>query len=239
MGMSAHFSAQLPPQWTISGVPVTVKRSMRRRTVALQVQPGAVIIRAPVHVPVAFLEDFLDSRRAWAEHHLAQYAARPAAACRTGIQEYMDGAPFSFLGERLTLRLVWSDKTPLRVENDLFLPVEIPQQALEEWARAACLPPYTALLRSYAQVLGAADRLGKVRVSNTATRWGSCSSSGDIRLHWKLARAPLEVLHYVALHEAAHLLEMNHSARYWAHVARVMPEWQTQRRWLRENGQTL
>ncbi|WP_139322674.1 M48 family metallopeptidase [Deinococcus marmoris] len=232
-------SAQLPTQWTISGVPVTVKRSLRRRTVALQVRDGAVTIHAPVHVPVAFLEDFLDSRREWVEHHLMRYAARPSAACRTGRQEYTDGAPFLFLGELLTLRLVWSDKTPLRVENDLFLPVEIPEQALEEWVRAACLPPYTALLRYYAQVLGAGDRLGTVRVSKTTTRWGSCSSRGDIRLHWKLSRAPLEVLHYVALHEAAHLLEMNHSPRYWAHVARVMPGWQMHRRWLKENGQTL
>ncbi|MCD0177312.1 M48 family metallopeptidase, partial [Deinococcus sp. 14RED07] len=66
-----------------------------------------------------------------------------------------------------------------------------------------------------------------------------CTASGDIRLHWRLTRAPLPVLHYVALHEAAHLLELNHSPRYWAHVARVMPGWQAHRAWLRTHGHTL
>ncbi|CAM4262506.1 M48 family metallopeptidase [Deinococcus marmoris] len=213
---------------------MTLRRSARRRTVALQVRPGAVTIFAPQRVPLPQLQDILQQRRAWVEHHLAQYAARPLAA-----QAWTDGAQLPFLGETLTLRLDLARKKPVRLGNDLLLPADEPERALETWTRAACLAPYTALVTEYAARLGAADRLGRVRVSDTTSRWGSCSSSGDIRLHWKLSRAPLEVLRYVALHEAAHLLEMNHSAHYWAHVARIMPEWQTQRRWLRENGQTL
>ncbi|WP_415785623.1 M48 family metallopeptidase [Deinococcus saxicola] len=213
---------------------MTVKRSVRRRTVALQVKPGEVTIYAPQRVPLRQLQDILQQRRDWVKRHLAQYAARPLAA-----QACTDGAELTFLGETLTLRLEGDRKKAVRVDNDLLLPADEPERALERWTRAACLTPYTALVTEYAAVLGAADRLGNVRVSATSARWGSCSSRGDIRLHWKLSRAPLDVLHYVALHEAAHLLEMNHSPRYWAHVARVMPGWQTHRRWLREYGQTL
>ncbi|QFP76933.1 M48 family metallopeptidase [Deinococcus sp. AJ005] len=227
-------SAQLPTQWTISGVPVTVKRSARRRTVALQVRPGVVTVYAPQRVPLHQLQDILIRRRDWVEHHLAQYAARPVS-----VQVFTDGAALPFLGETLTLRLDLVHKKTVRESHSLLLPLEESERALEVWTRAACLTPYTALVMEYAELLGAGDRLGTVRVSNTITRWGSCSSRGDIRLHWKLSRAPLEVLHYVALHEAAHLLEMNHSPHYWAHVARVMPGWQTHRRWLKENGQTL
>ncbi|MDV6376129.1 M48 family metallopeptidase [Deinococcus arenicola] len=225
---------QPSPQWIISGVPVTVRQSTRRRTVALQVRPGAVTIYAPVRVPLAQLRQMLDERQAWVELHLAQYAARPAAG-----QQYMDGAALPFLGERLTLRVDDGRKKPVRVGADLFVPAGGLEQAVEAWTRTACLTPYTALVMQYAELLGAANRLRTVRVSGAATRWGSCSSGGDIRLHWRLSRAPLDALHYVALHEAAHLLEMNHSPRYWAHVSRVMPGWQAQRNWLREHGQTL
>lgn len=221
-------------QWFISGIPVTVKRSARRRTVALQVRPGAVTLYAPQRVPLSQLQDILSRRHDWVTRHLAQYAARPVTA-----QAYTDGAELPFLGETLTLRLRSLQKKPSRVGHDLHLPVDDTERALVAWTRAACLGTYTALVTDYAGRLGAADRLGNVRVSDTATRWGSCSSRGDIRLHWKLSRAPLDALHYVALHEAAHLLEMNHSPRYWAHVTRVMPGWQTQRHWLREHGHTL
>nr|WP_244976996.1 SprT family zinc-dependent metalloprotease [Deinococcus humi] len=228
------FLESMAAQWLISGIPVTVKRSARRRTVALQVRPGAVTIYAPQRVPLPQLQSILQRRQAWVEHHLAQYAARPVAA-----QAHTDGAELPFLGETLTLRFDPARKTPLRVGNELYLPADDAERSLEVWTRAACLGPYTVLVEEYAGILGATDRLGKIRVSSTATRWGSCSSRGDIRLHWKLSRAPLETLRYVALHEAAHLLEMNHSPRYWGHVGRVMPEWQMQRRWLRDHGQTL
>lgn len=221
-------------QWFISGVPVSVRRSDRRRTVALQVRPGAVTIYAPRRVPLAQLQVLLTQRHDWVAHHLAQYAARPEVA-----QSYADGAELPFLGQPLTLRPGAAPGGPVRVGAELWLPAGAVPEAVKAWTRAACLDPYAALVTQYAGQLGAEGQVGRVRVSDTATRWGSCSSRGHIRLHWKLSRAPLDVLHYVALHEAAHLLEMNHSPRYWAHVARVMPGWQTQRRWLKEHGQTL
>lgn len=227
-------SGQPSAPWIISGVPVTVKRSARRRTVALQVGPGAVTVYAPQRVPLRQLHDILIQRRDWVERHLARYAARPAAA-----QPSADGAALPFLGGTLTLRLGPSGQKPARVGDELHLPAGDAERALTAWTRVACLAPYTALVTEYAEVLGARDRLGAVRVSDTSSRWGSCSGRGDIRLHWRLSRAPLDVLRYVALHEAAHLLELNHSPRYWAHVARVMPGWTAQRRWLRENGQNL
>ncbi|MBZ9752457.1 M48 family metallopeptidase [Deinococcus sp. HMF7604] len=219
--------------WEVAGVPVTIKRSARRRTVALQVAPGTVTLYAPVRVPVAQLEAILDTRRDWVARHLAAYAARPPA--QGALQ---DGQPLPFLGQFLTVRLEGAGPAR-RVGETLFLPLDQPKVALERWTRAACAGPYRALVEAYAGQLDAQGRLGRVTVSAARSRWGSCTARGDIRLHWKLSRAPLEVFHYVALHEAAHLLELNHSARYWAHVARIMPDWSRQRAWLREQGHTL
>ncbi|MFC4426712.1 M48 family metallopeptidase [Deinococcus navajonensis] len=219
--------------WLISGVPVTLRRSARRRTVGLQVRPGQVTLYAPTGVSLQRLGLFLAERRSWAEAHLQRYAARSAPR---GLQ---DGARLPFLGEMLTLRIDPAHARTIRQGPILVLPSINPEQALERWTRHAAAGPYRKRVEDWADALGARDRLGRVLVSGARTRWGSCTQNGDIRLHWRLTRAPLEVLDYVALHEAAHLLELNHSARYWAHVARWMPDYPQARRWLREHGHDL
>ena len=67
----------------------------------------------------------------------------------------------------------------------------------------------------------------------------SCSASGTIRLNWRLVQAPPQVLDYVLAHELAHLVHMNHSAAFWAEVARLEPDWQQARLWLKTHGTTL
>lgn len=219
----------------MAGIPVLVKRSDRRRTVALQVRPGQVTLYAPARVPDTKLLEILNVRRDWVAGHLAQYARTvPPTPPAPG-----DGQPLPFLGDTLTLCLDPAATRPERRGDTLHLPAAHADAALEAWTRHAAQEPYRALVAGYATRLGAQNRLRRVLVAGAKGRWGSCTASGDIRLHWRLTRAPLPVLHYVALHEAAHLLELNHSPRYWAHVARVMPGWQAHRAWLRTHGHTL
>jgi hypothetical protein len=80
---------------------------------------------------------------------------------------------------------------------------------------------------------------GRVRVKDQRSLWGSCTPNGDLNFNWRLSLAPPEVLDYVVIHELAHRLEMNHSRRFWAHVARLCPEHRVHRRWLRKNGEAL
>lgn len=88
------------------------------------------------------------------------------------------------------------------------------------------------------------DRLGITRkttvsVKDTRSRWGSCSSSGRVSFSWRLVLAPPKVLDYVAAHECAHLLEMNHSPAFWAHVHTTFGDHRGIRAWLRRNGEAL
>ena len=89
----------------------------------------------------------------------------------------------------------------------------------------------------YAPLVGVS--YGRVSIRTQRSRWGSCSGKGNLNFNCLLMLAPAEVLDYVVVHELCHRLEMNHSARFWAEVARVCPEWKTARRWLRENGDGL
>ena len=79
----------------------------------------------------------------------------------------------------------------------------------------------------------------KVSVRDTRTRWGSCSSRGNLSFSWRLVFAPERIVDYVCAHEAAHLVELNHSPRFWKLVYQLVGEWESSKEWLRKNGARL
>lgn len=222
-----------PEVLLVGRVEVLLKRSASRRTLGLQVRNGVASAHAPLRMSRELILGFLEAKRDWLEKHVRQQQAQQPV-----VREWREGDLVPFLGGTLTVRLIHASRAARRGDT-LLVPATDTALHLKKWTRKAVLQPYTELVQQYAAGLGASDRLGRVAVSDTRTRWGSCTVQGDIRLHWALSRAPLDVLHYVALHEAAHLLELNHSPRYWAHVKRLMPGHAAQRRWLKEHGHTL
>lgn len=80
---------------------------------------------------------------------------------------------------------------------------------------------------------------GRITIRDQKSRWGSCSSNGNLNFNWRLIMAPAPVLDYVVVHELAHRFEMNHSPLFWQRVAAVMPDYQVHRDWLRQYGAGL
>ena len=80
---------------------------------------------------------------------------------------------------------------------------------------------------------------GRITLRDTRSRWGSCTTQGNLMFSWRLVMAPVRVLEYVAAHEVAHLVKMNHSSAYWDVVERVYPGYGAPRKWLRQNGHRL
>ena len=91
--------------------------------------------------------------------------------------------------------------------------------------------------RRYAAQLGVAVK--RIAVRDQSSRWGSCTAAGVLSYSWRLILAPPFVLDYLAAHEVAHLIEMNHSRRFWRVVARICPEWQRAKAWLNAHGAAL
>jgi len=89
----------------------------------------------------------------------------------------------------------------------------------------------------YARLLGVT--YGRISIRKQKTRWGSCSREGNLNFNCLLMMAPPEVLDYVVVHELSHRLEMNHSARFWAQVEKVIPDYRKPRNWLKEHGNQL
>ncbi len=77
---------------------------------------------------------------------------------------------------------------------------------------------------------------GRITIRNQKTRWGSCSSKGNLNFNCQLMRFPDEIVDYVIVHELCHRIEMNHSPEFWAEVAKILPDYKIRRKWLKENG---
>ena len=142
------------------------------------------------------------------------------------------------LSEREVLRFV-EEKSPW-VEKKVRQAVEragtaIPAPGPAEKKRLKTLARDAFIERSclYASRMGV--QFEKIRLSSAKTRWGSCSLKGSLSFNWKLIQAPVEVLDYVVVHELAHLVEHNHSPRFWAKVAEFFPGYQQAKLWLKSN----
>ncbi len=103
--------------------------------------------------------------------------------------------------------------------------------------KSRALPMITERVARFAPMVGV--DYGRVTVRGQTTRWGSCSAKGNLSFNCLLALVPPEVLDYVVVHELCHRREMNHSARFWAEVGRVLPDYAARRRWLKQNGTAL
>lgn len=112
-----------------------------------------------------------------------------------------------------------------------YAPREIEQ--LREQARIIV----TARVRYYAPIIGVT--YGQIAIRTQHTRWGSCSSKGNLNFNCLLALVPPEVLDYVVVHELCHRKEMNHSVQFWKEVERVIPYYKSCKKWLKENGTSL
>lgn len=117
-----------------------------------------------------------------------------------------------------------ADQNPLSPEDIRLLA----DQALRE------LPPRIA---AYAGQMGVT--YGRVTIRNQKTRWGSCSSKGNLNFNCLLMLTPREVQDYVIVHELSHRKEMNHSPKFWEVVEEVLPDYKKRRNWLRENGSVI
>ena len=105
--------------------------------------------------------------------------------------------------------------------------------ALKKRARS-CFLERTAY---YAPLVGV--KVNRISIRSQRSKWGSCSSKGNLNFNCLLLLAPEEVLDYVVVHELCHRLEMNHSPRFWAEVERVLPDYARGKAWLRKNGAAL
>ena len=92
-------------------------------------------------------------------------------------------------------------------------------------------------VRYYADIMGVT--YGRITIRMQKSRWGSCSSKGNLNFNCLLMRTPDEIIDYVVVHELCHLKEMNHSPRFWAEVEKIFPDYKERRKWLKDHGNDI
>ena len=224
--------------------PVLVKKSPRAKRMTLRVSPTRrdVILTIPRNTGPkragAFIEQHLD----WLNLQISDLPS-PIPFENGALIPY-EGEPHElvFCGPRtkeqhgqgvVTKQLGDEQGQSLHVLGAL----EHAPRRLTDWLKKQAKQKIAAQVGFHAERLGLSySRLG---VRDQTSRWGSCSSNQTLSFSWRLIFAPAQVLDYVAAHEVAHLREMNHSTRFWKLVAKTLPEYESARHWLRDNGQDL
>lgn len=204
----------------------------RRKTVAIIVdEQGQLVVRAPRRLPQAQIQQFVDQH---AERIAEQQALRRP-------KRFVDGELFWYLGVQYPLAVVDRDSRPKLYLADRFYLVKAAQSRARElfqaWYRVQAKSWLPERVDFYAGRMGLHYR--KLRITSARTRWGSCSSKGDLNFTWRLLMAPPESVDYVVVHELAHLQVQNHSPDFWALVERNMPDYRLRRAWLKDRGQQL
>lgn len=212
-------------------------RRSARRTLAMRLDAAGLRVSAPLRASLAEVESFVLQHADWLLQRLAE---RDADLALTGFAA-VDGARFPLYGKDCVLRIDagrqrarWSQDAAGEV---LQVGDRDPAAAVLRALRRRALPDYTERVRQHCVRLGVP--VPAVRLTSARTRWGSCSARSGIRLHWRLLHLAPELIDYVVAHEVAHLVEMNHSPRFWTIVGTLHPDWQASRSRLREHARTL
>jgi predicted metal-dependent hydrolase len=200
-------------------------------TLRIDAANDCAILVLPTYVALAEGMEFARSKADWLQAKLAELPARTAFA---------DGATLDVLGRRLTIRHEPSLGARV-IERDGCLRIggeaALLRGRVQRWLKAEARRAIAELARERAALIGKRHR--RVTLRDSRSRWGSCSSDGNLSFCWRLVFAPRFVLDYVVSHEIAHLAEMNHGPRFWDTVARLTPHMDSARRWLAEHGAAL
>ena len=216
-------------------VSYTIKRSARRRAISILVDEQGLRVGAPWNAPQNTIERLLRKHAAWVLRKLDEWHVR-----RPPLKQWGDGEQLMLLGRAFTV-CVAPHITEIGIQDtDLLVPAAAATGTnvclqVQEWLHTQALLCFEERVAHYAELLGI-ERKPQVLLSNARTRWGSCHSSGRIHLNWRLVQMPVDLIDYVVAHEVAHLLEMNHSQRFWRVVGRVVPDYAARRKTLRHHG---
>jgi predicted metal-dependent hydrolase len=205
------------------GIDYTLVRS-RRKTMAIYITKDAgVEVRAPLKTPKSEADRFVAAKEDWIMTNLAARRDRLSDKAAFTLN---CGDMIAFCGKAY----------PIRAQNDyragfdgecFYIPADLPQAHLKQ----VIVRVYKLLAKRIltAKTVEYAKRMNvmpaSVKISSAKTRWGSCSIRKNINFSWRLMMADEDVIDYVVVHELAHIKELNHSSRFWAAVAEILPDY--------------
>lgn len=222
-----------------TGFSYEIKRSSRRRTLALQIGQKGLQVFAPLYLDQLTITQFVIKKQHWIRNHL--HKQQP-------VLDHIGRQRLPFLGQELTLRQVRDSITAVTRDGDeLWVQISrrvrdenvssTVRQRLELWLTEQAQSWFAGRIAFFAKVMQVSPQ-GLV-IKGWQTKWGSCHRDGTVSLNWRLMLAPAWVSDYVVVHELAHLRHMDHSEQFWRFVSRYYPEYQSAKVWLKQHQTQL
>jgi predicted metal-dependent hydrolase len=222
-----------------------LKRSHRRRSVAIRVEPdGKVTVLAPRFALGYFIDRLVQKRTDWIRQKLDYFEAYRR---KNPPKEFVSGESFPIWGREYRLKVVGITKEDRPscelVDGRLRVSIRtvddpsagrLVQGLLRDWYARQTEERLQDVLPKLAVLMGVAP--ATIKVVNQKKRWASCSRKGNLRFNWRLSMMPPSILDYVIVHELAHIRAHDHSRRFWDVVHSALPDFKNRRLWLRENG---
>ena len=218
----------------------SVRRSSNRAKVTITIERDRkVVVFAPDHAPDEAISRIVESKKYWIYekiHHQQKYTPHPHPPGK----ELVNGESALYLGRSYRIEIVSEQLDRIRFDQRFLIPASLSNRkrdAMREWYVARATERILPRVVKQARELGVS--YGQARIVDNRYRWGSCTVRDNINLNWRLIKAPIFVVDYVIAHELAHLLEPNHTPRFWNIVRAQIPSMEKARDWLRERGQLL
>jgi predicted metal-dependent hydrolase len=226
----------LPSYLLIEGrsLPLVVRETRKAKRYTLRLRPeaaGEVVLTLPRYYSKKHVLGFIEQSKPWLAKQIAK---------RTPKLAYVDGMVLPIFGKQYELRHKSSGSFRSWWGNDHLL-IHSPTDKFEHFVQKSLHQVAKQFLRErtthYANQLS--KSVNRISLKDTRSRWGSCTADGNISYSWRLIFAPEQVADYVCAHEVAHLVELNHSLKFWKIVEEFCPDYQIFRQWLRQNGKSL
>lgn len=214
---------------------IAITRS-KRKTVSIYIErDGTVSALVPETLSDVELESVIKTKEYRIHKNLAEWNELNANHVE---REYVSGQSFLYFGRNYRLKVLDGTLGEVRFSKGYFYlgrkDLSQARELFTTFYRAKLKKKITPLVRTYAEQIGVAPK--EIKVMELQNRWASCSSSGNVNFHWKCTMAPMEVLHYIVVHELVHLIHPNHSEAFWNEVDKVLPSFQREKEWLKLNG---
>ena len=216
-------------------------RTSRRKSADIRVEDGAVSVVVPTSTPTERIDQLLAAKRRWIKEKIALHREQAPPATR----RFVSGEAFSYLGRNYRLKVETGNFAPVKLLNGRLV-VTVPEgsqqphmvrNALVRWYKRQAEQKLTEKVARFAPMVGVEP--AGVGIRSFKSRWGSCTSRGKLEFNWRIMLAPNRMVDYVVIHELCHLIRHDHSPEFWREVARLMPEYEQCREWLRGNAVKL
>ena len=218
-------------------LPLRIIENDRARRLTLRIDAGGQGLRitVPPGLHRGEVEKFLHRHQGWLEQRLAKVPDRPQV--RPGIKLPLYGVPHMIVhepGKRGTVSVGSDENGPtLVIHGDR---VHLPRR-LADFLKREARREIEAMVVLHTGKLG--RKAKAVRFKDTSSRWGSCTSDGNLSFSWRIMMAPRPVINYLVAHEVAHLKEMNHGPKFWKLCTELCPDTERCKAWLKKNGSAL